>query len=102
MATNFPPLMSELRWVLLLAGVLFLLVLAGWELSRARRARRAAGLEAREAVAAAFAGAAPAAAESQAAEPSLSGESESAMDVGTETQTIGGPGSRKTHRTHTR
>jgi cell division protein ZipA len=48
--------MADLRWILLVAGVLFLLVLAGWELQRARRARRAAELEARSAIDAALIG----------------------------------------------
>src|SRR6185437_3895374 len=38
--------MAELRWILLVAGLLFLLALAGWEVNRARRSRRIAQLEA--------------------------------------------------------
>ncbi len=45
----------QLRWVLLLAGVIFLLALATWELRRAQRARRAAAAEATEAASAALA-----------------------------------------------
>lgn len=48
--------MAELRWILLLAGVLFLLSLATWELQRARRARR---LERADAERAAFGRAGP-------------------------------------------
>jgi FtsZ-interacting cell division protein ZipA len=43
----------QLRWILLLAGVIFLLALAAWELRRAQRARRVAAAEATEAAEAA-------------------------------------------------
>jgi FtsZ-interacting cell division protein ZipA len=41
--------MAELRWILLLVGMLFLLSMAAWELQRTRRARRLERAEARRA-----------------------------------------------------